>query len=81
MPEHLRAVAFALVFLFANLIGMGLGPLAVGALSDAFRPWVGEESLRYASMALAPGWLWVAWHSWRASQTVRFDLAAIHELT
>lgn len=76
VPERMRAVSFALVYLFANLFGMGLGPLAAGALSDAFRPWAGEESLRYASMLLAPGYLWVAWHAWRASKTVAADLAA-----
>lgn len=77
VPEHMRAVAFALVYLFANLVGMGFGPLAAGTLSDAFRPWSGEESLRYASMLLAPGYFWVAWHSWQASRTVSTDLAAL----
>ena len=76
VPERMRAVSFALLYLFANLFGMGLGPLAAGALSDAFRPWAGEESLRYASMLLAPGYLWVAGHAWRASKTVAADLAA-----
>jgi len=75
VPERIRAVSFALVYLFANLIGMGLGPLAAGALSDTFRPWAGEESLRYALVVLAPGYFWVAWHAWRASQTVARDLA------
>lgn len=76
VPENMRSMAFALVYMFANLIGMGFGPLAAGALSDAFRPWAGEESLRYASIVLAPGFMWVAWHAWRASQTVAGDLAA-----
>jgi len=78
VPESMRAVSFALVYLFANLIGMGLGPLAAGALSDALRPWVGEESLRYALLILAPGYLVCAWHAWRASKTVARDLAAVH---
>jgi MFS family permease len=76
VPERMRAVSFALVYLVANLIGMGFGPLAVGALSDAFRPWAGEESLRYALLILAPGYLWAGWHLWRASKTVTDDLAA-----
>jgi MFS transporter, Spinster family, sphingosine-1-phosphate transporter len=76
VPERMRAVAFALVYLFANLIGMGLGPLAAGALSDALRPWAGEESLRYALLLLGPGYFWGAWHAWRASKTVAHDLAA-----
>ncbi len=75
VPENMRAMSFALVYLFANLIGMGFGPLIVGAMSDAFRSWAGNDSLRYALMALAPGYLWVAWHAWRASRTVTDDLA------
>jgi MFS family permease len=80
VPEHMRATSIALIYLFANLIGMGLGPLAAGALSDAFRPLAGEESLRYALLALCPGYLWAAWHVWRASKTVARDVQATHEV-
>jgi MFS transporter, Spinster family, sphingosine-1-phosphate transporter len=76
VAERMRAISIAVVYLFANLIGMGLGPLAAGGLSDAFRPWAGEESLRYALLALSPGYLWCAWHLWRASKTVNRDLEA-----
>jgi MFS family permease len=74
VPERMRAVSLAIVYLFANLIGMGLGPLVAGVLSDAFRPWVGEESLRYALLSLSPGYFLFAWHVWRASRTVTRDL-------
>ena len=76
VPERMRAASFALVYLFANLIGMGLGPLAAGALSDALRPWAADESLRYALLILGPGYLLSAWHAWRASKAVTGDLAA-----
>lgn len=76
VPERMRAMSIALIFLFANLIGMGLGPLAVGVISDALRPWAGEESLRYALLIMAPGYLWAAWHFWHASRTVAQDLNA-----
>lgn len=74
VPARMRAFSIALIYLFANLIGMGLGPVAAGVLSDVFRPLVGEESLRYALLALCPGYLWGGWHLWRASQTVTHDL-------
>lgn len=77
VPSRMRAMSIAVIYLFANLIGMGLGPLAVGVLSDALRPLLGEESLRYALLALCPGYLWASWHLWRASRTVTVDLAAI----
>jgi hypothetical protein len=73
----MRATAIAMIYLFANLIGMGLGPLVAGMLSDALRPVVGEESLRYALLALCPGYFWAGWHFWQASATVSRDLAAL----
>jgi MFS family permease len=73
VPQRMRATAVALIFLFANLIG-GLGPWAVGALSDALRPLVGEDSLRYSLLALCPGFFWSAWHFWRGSKTVADDV-------
>ncbi len=74
VPPDMRAMAIALVYLFANLIGMGLGPLAAGALSDALVPWFAADSLRYSLLLLCPGYFWAAWHLWRASQTVAMDL-------
>jgi len=73
VPQRMRATAVALIFLFANLIG-GLGPWVTGALSDALRPLVGEESLRYSLLVLCPGFLWSAWHFWRGSRTVTHDI-------
>jgi MFS family permease len=77
IPERMRAVSVALVLLFANLIGLGFGPMAAGALSDALRPALGEESLRYALLALCPGYLWCTWYMWRASQSVVQELAVV----
>jgi len=79
VPSRLRALSIALIYLFGNLVGMGLGPLAAGALSDQLRPWAGEESLRYALLLLCPGYLWAAWHLWRGSKTVAGDIAAANE--
>jgi len=77
VPQRMRAISIALVMLLANLVGMGLGPLAAGALSDAFTPLLGQESLRYALAALCPGYLWGAFHVWRASRTVGRDLSSL----
>jgi MFS family permease len=70
VPERLRATSMSLALLAANLIGAGLGPLAVGALSDLWKPLVHGESLRYALLAAAPGYLVVGWLAIRASKSV-----------
>ncbi len=53
-----RATAHAMWTIVGNLIGMGLGPVAAGLLSDHYAPVYGDESLRYAllivSMAVIP---------------------------
>jgi MFS family permease len=70
VPARMRATSIAFLYLFSNLIGLGLGPLAAGILSDALRPRFGEESLRYALLTLCPGYVWGAWHLWRASKSL-----------
>lgn len=77
VPERMRAMSIAVIYFFANLIGLGLGPLVAGALSDALRPALGEESLRYALLALCPGYLWAGWYLWRASRVVMVDLVRV----
>jgi hypothetical protein len=47
-------MAVALMLFFANLIGLGLGPLITGALSDQFSATYGPIGLRYA-LAIAFG--------------------------
>jgi MFS family permease len=75
VPTRMRAVAIAIVFLFGNLIGMGLGPVLIGVLSDAMQSRYGAESLRYALLAVSPGVLWVSWYYFRASKTIERDRA------
>ncbi len=74
VPENMRATAVAIVFLLANLIGLGLGPLVVGALSDGFAGKYGMSSLRIALLACTPGYAWVAAHFYRAGDTVMAEL-------
>jgi MFS transporter, Spinster family, sphingosine-1-phosphate transporter len=74
VPPRMRAMSIAMIYLFANLIGMGLGPLAVGIMSESFRPLAGNESLRYALLACCPGYLWAGWHLWQAGRTVMGEI-------
>jgi MFS family permease len=70
-PSPVRAQALSIIYFAANLVGMGLGPLAAGLISDSFHSWAGDESLRYALLALCPGYIWSGFHLWRASRSAR----------
>jgi len=47
----MRATASAIFLFINNLIGIGLGTLAIGALSDALAAQFGDDSLRYSILA------------------------------
>jgi len=77
VDERMRSTAMALIFLLANLVGLGLGPIAVGMLSDGLMPMYGNESLRFALVCFSPGYLWVAFHYWKASSTIEADISCV----
>jgi len=77
--DEMRATTLAIVMLFANLIGMGIGPQAVGILSDLLMPVLGDDSLRYAMLIMSLIALFAAYHFWRVGQTVNADLLAVAE--
>jgi len=74
-PLRLRAFAASLQLFFANLIGLGLGPLAIGLASDLLRPQLGEASLRYALLIGVIPALLSALCYWRAAATLGYELA------
>lgn len=78
----MRSMASAILLFVLNLIGLGLGPLFAGFLSDTLRPEYGEESIRYSLLILAVGGnLWSAAHYYFASRSLREDLQAKERLT
>ncbi len=74
-PVRMRAMASALLLFVLNIIGLGMGPQAVGIMSDLLTPAYGDESLRYALLISSSMYIWSAWHFWKASKTLRQDLA------
>lgn len=66
-----RATAATLLLLVTNVIGLGVGPLAVGALSDALAPAFGPDSLRLAMLIVPPLLAWSASHYFVASLSLR----------
>lgn len=63
-PVHMRAVSSAIKMLCLNLIGMGLGPLLVGVLSDLLTPEHGEDALSVALAFFTLVGLWGTVHFW-----------------
>jgi predicted MFS family arabinose efflux permease len=51
VPSHMRATASASFLLINNLIGLGAGSWAMGAMSDAMTASYGSDALRYAAVA------------------------------
>ncbi len=51
VPPGMRATASAIFLFVNNLIGIGLGSVALGALSDVLSARYGTDSLRYAILA------------------------------
>ena len=54
VPPAMRAMSSAVLFFILNMLGLGLGPTALGALSDWFRVNAGAEgmSLQWAMAAV-----------------------------
>ena len=73
---RMRAVSSSVLFLVLNFIGLGLGPLVTGALSDYFGASMGSgEGLRWALVVVTLTNVWAAIHYFMAARTLRGDLA------
>ncbi len=74
VPLRSRAIAAAVLLFFQNLIGLGLGPLFFGMLSDWLRPEFGDESVRYVLYGAAFLGLIPAFFFWRCSLRLNEEL-------
>lgn len=76
-PPHMRATASAIMLFIINLIGLGLGPLAVGALSDLFAINGGmgsAEGVRWALVVSALTGFGAVVLFWMARKTIREEM-------
>jgi len=77
---RMRALASAVLFFVLNIIGLGLGPLFTGMISDFLEPTMGLESLRWAlSSSLISNILAVSFFL-LAARTIRSELSSAKEL-
>jgi len=70
---RMRAMTSATALFVMNLVGFGLGPIAVGVLSDHFG---GGAQIRYALLALLVCLAWASVHYLLAARSYRQDLEA-----
>ena len=71
----MRAQASALTTGSYNLIGMGLGPLAVGLISDALTSRFGADAIRYGLLIVGLMHVQGTLHNVLAARTLEQDLA------
>ena len=69
-----RALAVAFHLLAANLIGLGLGPLIVGALNDVFAASYGQHAIRYTMLVAVVGNTVATVFYLLAARTLRADV-------
>ena len=74
VPPRSRAVAASLIIFAQNLVGLGLGPLLFGMLSDAFKPYAGTDSVQWVLYGAAFLGLVPAYFFWRASKHLAAEL-------
>jgi len=80
VPPRMRAVASAVLLFMLNMIGLGLGPLCVGMVSDWLEPSYGIESIRWALLSVVVICAtWSVLHYLLAARTLLADLARQHE--
>lgn len=78
VSERMRAVAASVLIFVKTMIGLGLGPLLIGAISDVLVPSAGRHSLRYALLTAAVCNLWSAVHFFLAARTLHVNVPAQH---
>jgi MFS family permease len=73
VPRELRSTASASFLLINNLIGLGVGPTLIGAVSELFKERFGGEALRYAAVSVLAFYLVAALLMFLAIKRLRAD--------
>jgi len=73
-PLRMRATASAVLLFATNIVGLGVGPAATGALSDALAPEYGAASIGYALLAGSLVLVWAGLHFFLAAKTFGADV-------
>ncbi|MEM6317260.1 MAG: MFS transporter [Bacteroidota bacterium] len=71
---QLRALSSAVYYFVINLIGMGMGPVSIGILSDVLLPTYGDYSLRYALLGVSFVYLICIYFYWKAGTYLEAEM-------
>ncbi|HYV57811.1 MAG TPA: MFS transporter [Candidatus Nitrosopolaris sp.] len=74
VKPRMRAMASAILLFAISLIGLGVGPQAIGILNDLLAPRLGAHAVRYSLVVFGFVNLWSAAHYLMAARTLRADL-------
>ena len=74
---RMRGTAAALFLFLINIVGLGAGPLVIGAVSDALQMRFGAESMRYALLGTSAIYLVAAGGFFMAGRHLPADLARV----
>jgi len=77
VPLRMRATAAAILLFILNIVGLSLGPLWVGIVSDALKPSLGADSLRWALLSNVVFTATGALLYWLSSRTLDRDMAKV----
>jgi MFS family permease len=75
-PSNMRAMAAALLIFIISVLGQGLGPQAIGLMSDLFKASAGEDSLRWAMSVIVLTKFLATWQFALAGKHLDEDIAA-----
>jgi predicted MFS family arabinose efflux permease len=70
----MRALASAILLFVINLIGLGVGPQAVGVLNDLLAPAYGPAAVRYSLLIVGFMNVWASVHFLLGARTLAADL-------
>ena len=75
VPMRMRALAASILLFVTNLVGMGMGPLFIGFVSDNLGAAGVTDPLRWAILSGLCFTVWTVLHYLLAARTLREDLA------
>lgn len=73
-PE-MRSLASAIMLFINNIVGLGVGPLSIGIMSDYLTPLYGERGLGYALASFILIGIWGNCHYFIAARSLKKDMA------